>query len=233
MDQSSTRVAPYRKPLGRILVEMGALDEDQLEHMLAVQRQDGRMLGEIVLERGAVTPLALAAACARQKTEGRDRRSALRRPSTWRPLGQILIDRLKISPLQLQQALADQRLDSAFLGEILIRRGWITPAELVGALSAQLAHVSDDDKCFYVRERVGGEVRTLHNAPTFLAASDYAFEEVLADREPEQLEIVRGTGTAAEVVWCFTPAQDASPRPAALIQVFRMLMSEWAAAAQP
>lgn len=208
---------------------MGAIDDEQLEQILAFQRHDGGVLGEIVIGRGLLSPLALAAALAQQREAGGDRRASKSRPAGWKPLGRILVERRRITEVHLRQALADQRRYGGFLGEILIRRGWITPAELVGALSAQLAQGPENDNCFYVREQVRDEVRMLHAAPTFLAATDYVFEEVLVHREPEALEIVRGTGSGEEVVWQFTPVRKNASSAADLLNVFRALTAEWAA----
>ncbi len=224
-------VTIHRKPLGRVLVEMGALDDEQLEHVLACQRSDGRRLGDIVVGRGLVSPLALVSALAQQKAEDKTRRrSDNPRSVTWKPLGQILVERRCIGRIQLQQALADQRVHGGLLGEILIERGWVTPAELVAALGVQLATGTDVESCFEVREQVGHEVRTLHVAPTFIAATDYVFEEVLAAREPQHLEIVRGSGSAEEVVWRISIRPKDEPGPADLLSIFSLLCRQAAAA---
>ena len=53
--------APWR-PLGRVLVDRGAIAEAELEEALHVQRETGRRLGEILVERGYVTAQALVSA---------------------------------------------------------------------------------------------------------------------------------------------------------------------------
>jgi hypothetical protein len=221
----------HRKPLGRVLVEMGALDDEQLEHVLACQRQDGRRLGDILVDRGFITPLALVSALAQQKAADRARRRADNaRSASWKPLGEILVGRGCIGRIQLQQALADQRLHGGLLGETLVARGWVTPAELVAALGVQLASGADVESCFEVREQVGDDVRTLHVAPTFIAATDYVFDEVLIVREPQLLEIVRGTGAAEEVVWRISARPKQEPSVADLVGIFSMLCSQTTAA---
>jgi hypothetical protein len=52
---------PWR-PLGRVLVDRGAIAEAELEEALQVQRESGRRLGEILVERGLVTAQALVSA---------------------------------------------------------------------------------------------------------------------------------------------------------------------------
>ncbi len=212
-----------RKPLGQVLLEMGAITPEQLQHILAVQRHDGRLLGEIVIDRGLVSPLALAAALSQQKRQlGIAKVPAPVRPPSWKPLGRLLVDRHRITEVQLRQALADQQVVGGFLGGILIERGWITPAELVSALAEQL---SPTEECghFYVREHVSDEIRTLHATASFIDASDYVFEQVLVDREPERLEIVRGSGQGAEVVWSFQREERRQVSSTDLLNIFRFL----------
>jgi hypothetical protein len=50
------------RPLGSLLVERGALSDEQLSQALREQRANGRRLGEILVGRGFVTPLDLVAA---------------------------------------------------------------------------------------------------------------------------------------------------------------------------
>ena len=56
---------PWR-PLGRVLVDRGALTEGELEEALHVQRESGRRLGEILVERGYVTARALVSSVIEQ-----------------------------------------------------------------------------------------------------------------------------------------------------------------------
>jgi hypothetical protein len=54
------------RPLGRVLVDRGAIAEADLEEALQVQRASGRRLGEILVERGYVTAQALVSAVIEQ-----------------------------------------------------------------------------------------------------------------------------------------------------------------------
>jgi hypothetical protein len=56
---------PWR-PLGRVLVDRGAIAEVELEEALTLQRESGRRLGEILVERGYVTARALVSAVIEQ-----------------------------------------------------------------------------------------------------------------------------------------------------------------------
>jgi hypothetical protein len=218
-----------RRPLGRLLVEMGALDSSQLELVLAIQRRDGRRLGEIVVERGLVSSLALAAALARQKKDARPNH-VLRetKPPGWRPLGTLLVEANCISEVQLQQALADQQEEGGYLGDLLVERGWITPGELVQALDSQLRPPETGAPAFTIRELVGGHFRTLEVTTSFVTASDYVFEEVLPDREPERLEILRGEEPWQEVVWSFEREEPKNTSAAELLEAFHAFTSRLA-----
>src|SRR5262249_41121253 len=54
-------------PLGRILLQRGQITEVQLAAALAEQSNSGRRLGQILISTGAVTPFTLAAAVAEQQ----------------------------------------------------------------------------------------------------------------------------------------------------------------------
>jgi type IV pilus assembly protein PilB len=58
--------APARRRLGEILVEQGAVTEEQLLAALARQRETRMRLGEVLLEQGIVRPIALLRALAVQ-----------------------------------------------------------------------------------------------------------------------------------------------------------------------
>jgi hypothetical protein len=55
-----------RRPIGQILVEKEAITEEELEAALAEQERSGRRLGEILIEHGRTSWLALARALAEQ-----------------------------------------------------------------------------------------------------------------------------------------------------------------------
>jgi hypothetical protein len=54
------------RPLGRVLVERGALAETELQEALRIQRASGRRLGEILVQRGYVSSQALVSAVIKQ-----------------------------------------------------------------------------------------------------------------------------------------------------------------------
>ena len=60
------RPAARWRPIGTVLVEAGAIDENQLQAALAEQKVTGKRLGEVLIDSGAITWNALAHAIAAQ-----------------------------------------------------------------------------------------------------------------------------------------------------------------------
>ncbi|MBO9324963.1 MAG: hypothetical protein J7463_05940 [Roseiflexus sp.] len=126
--------------LGSILVQMGAITQQELEWLLeeqaAIRRRGEQMLfGDVAIARGKVTPETLARALITQIQQriGND--------AAPRALGEYLIAS-GLPPERLEQALTEQiylrqvgRRET--LGEILIRRRWITRDQLERALAQQ------------------------------------------------------------------------------------------------
>ncbi len=142
-----------RAQLGRLLVGKGLLSEAVLEHALEQQGENGRPLGQILIELGA------------------------------------------ISPQSLTRALTEQ-----------------TGFDYSGSLRARLETDDTDEpgrqpaaESFLVREASDGE--PLHVAASFLDAADVAFE-LIEERDPECLEIVRAHGGELEHVWAYRRVEE-------------------------
>jgi hypothetical protein len=234
-----------RQSLGRLLVERGVITIKQLEAALAIQRSEGGLLGEILMSRGLVTPLSIAAALAKQTVEADDAPAKTRSGSgTWKPLGTVLLEKGLITNVELKQALAAQTERGGFIGEILVERGWLSAADLVLGLAAQLgldfdvkraaqpqgsaAIVPTDrpDAHFEVLEDAGGEVRLLKTTATFMEATDFVFDDVLWQREPGNLQIVRVDSGRREVAWSFRPGETQAPRDD-MLSVFGYSVGSW------
>src|ERR671934_1172721 len=116
---------PWR-PLGALLVDEGLLTPAQLELALIDQRRSGRLLGQILVDRGYVTGLALARVLSAQHgvelrpaavpDEEADETEQVAGPATepaatasWRPLGKLLVERGFVGQDELAAALAEQR----------------------------------------------------------------------------------------------------------------------------
>jgi hypothetical protein len=237
-----------RQSLGRVLVERGVITDEQLDTALAVQRREGGMLGEILTSRGWVTSLSIAAALAKQRADAPDGSEAESRPSrgsNWKPLGTLLVEKDFISDVQLKQALALQANEGGFLGEILVERGWLTAADLVLALAAQLGldfdvrrAVEHGDETvmvpadrpaahFEVLEDAGDGAELLKTAETFMEATDFVFDDVLWQREPGNLQIIRVDAGRREVVWSFRPGEAATHKREDMLSVFGYSVGKW------
>jgi len=237
-----------RPLLGRLLVERGVLTRKQLDVALRVQRDEGGMLGDILISRGWVTSLSIAAAVARQRAGEAGAVAATARGAEraggWKPLGTLLVEKGLLTDAELRQALAVQRNRGGFLGEILVDAGRLSTADLVFALAAQLGLDLDVERAatagdeasilppdrpaahFEVVEDVHGTPSRLKVAETFLEATDFVFDEVLWQREAGDLEIVRVDGGRHEVVWSFRPGEAAGPRED-MLSVFGYAVGQW------
>jgi hypothetical protein len=241
---------PWR-PLGRILVERGLIDEAQLEKALATQRREDRTLGEIIVERGWVTPFGLATALASQHglelaavDAGEVQIAAPGEAETgWKPLGRLLVERGLLTEVQLKQALAEQHDSGSRLGEILVARGWVsasaiaaTVAEQHGlkvdsefALRAWLSGEAESEARFVVRETSGDGWHDLHTSPSFLDATDVAFD-ALDERDPQALVIVRLERVKQEIVWQYFAEEAARTDRESLLDLYGYPSVEWHAA---
>ena len=222
-------VFPWR-PLGRLLVEKRLIPEARLEEALAAQRRHDQPLGRILVEREWISLHALLATLAEQHGVGLGDLGAPpsvpslpnTRHSTngWVPLGHLLVEKGLITRVKLKQALAEQREREIRLGDVLLERDWISPPLLAQVIAEQHGLELDDESaitaylgsaaegCFRVSELRGGVWETLRTSPTFLDATDSAFD-IIYDRDPELLEIVRSDGAAEEVVWSYNRAERA------------------------
>jgi hypothetical protein len=131
------------RPLGEILVDRRLISPLQLHVALREQEKRGGRLGEILYERNWVSPVDLRDALAEQY--GLDLRvEPSSRPATalWDqpnavPLGQLLVRRGQLTPRQLTEALDEQARTGQRLGQILLGRGLISAGELASALAEQ------------------------------------------------------------------------------------------------
>ena len=114
MDQASF---PWR-PLGSLLADEGLLTREELEHALGEQERTGRLLGEILVDKGYVSGWTLTRVLAQQ--HGVDLHATREieakpsgGPTSWRPLGRVLVDSGFLTTMELLDALAEQRRPGA------------------------------------------------------------------------------------------------------------------------
>jgi hypothetical protein len=233
--ESSAAVAlfPWRQ-LGALLVEEELLTPTELELALDEQRRTGRLLGQIVVDRGYISAFSLARVLSaqhgvalQQPEEPEPELHLTAVPTTWRPLGRLLVEKGVVTQTQLAEALLAQQ-GNRRLGEILVERGVLSGADLARALAEQ--HGLDADsfaadlqtelkaaptaepvyRVYQVTFRRGFQERTsLWEHANFLEAADYAMEYV-QDHQPEALEIERVDGEQQETVWTYSESRAAA-----------------------
>jgi hypothetical protein len=215
---------PWRQ-LGTLLADEGLLTATELELALDEQRRTGRLLGQIVVDRGFVSAFSLARVLSAQhgvqlrkpEAEPEPRLTAV--PATWQPLGRLLVEKRLITQTQLAEALLAQNDGNRRLGEILVERRLITAAELAHALGEQhgveltgeleaslkpAAQAEPVYRVYNVAFRQGFQQRNaLYENVNFLDAADFAMEYV-QDHSPEALEIERLDGEEQETVWTYS-----------------------------
>src|SRR5262249_51808019 len=131
------------------------------------------------------------------------------------------------------------------LGEILVERGWLAAADLVLALAAQLGldfdvkrAVNERDEAvilptdrpeahFEVLEDVAGEIQLLKATERSMEPTAFVFDDVLWQREPGDLQIVRVDGGRCEVVWSFRPGEAAAHSREDMMSVFGYAVGQW------
>lgn len=200
---------PWR-PLGELLVERGALDQYELDHWLKEQRLSGLLLGELLVRHRVVSPMDVAAALAVQR--GAENVASGIENGRNQQLGRILVERDLLTESGLQRVLLEQQRTGVTLGEVVVRRGYVSQeqieemlAEQRGSDSSEEAWPADErqapDVAFEVRAPGDGSV-TLHISGSFLDASDFAFD-LLYDANPEALEIVEVKGEQRKIAWSY------------------------------
>ena len=222
---------PWRQ-LGALLADEGLLTEAELELALDEQRRTGRLLGQIVVDRGYVSGFSLARVLSAQHgvelqepAEPEPGSHLAEVPATWRPLGRLLVEKGLITQTQLAEALLAQDETHGRLGEILIERRAITGPELARALGEQhgveltgelettlMPAPSGEPvyRVYSVTFRQGFQQRsTMCESANFLDAADFAMEYV-QDHGPEALEIERIDGEQQETVWTYSETRAAA-----------------------
>ena len=241
---------PWRQ-LGALLVDEQLLTPTELELALDEQRRTGRLLGQIIVNRGYLSAFSLARVLSAQhgvdlQTPREDPEPAAQLaavPTTWRPLGRLLVEKGLISQTQLAEALLTQK-DNRRLGEILVERGVISGAdlaralgeqhglELTGELETSLRPAPSAEpvyRVYNVTFRQGFQERgSLCESANFLEAADFAMEYV-QQHAPDALEIERIDGDQQETVWTYSESRAAAAELARkdLVETFGFDPTRW------
>jgi hypothetical protein len=225
-NSAAVAMFPWRQ-LGTLLVDEGLLTPTELELALDEQRRTGRLLGQIVVDRGFLSAFSLARVLSAQhglelrRAEPETQPRLAPVPTTWRPLGRLLVDLRLITEPELEEALLAQK-DNRRLGEILVERRLISASELARVLSEQhgleltgkveaslkpVPNVEPVYRVYSVTSRQGFQSRaSLCESPNFLDAADFAMEYV-QEHAPQALEIERIDGDVQETVWAYSESR--------------------------
>jgi len=246
---------PWR-PLGTLLVEDDLLAAAELELALDEQQRTGRLLGQILVAQGQVSPVDLARALARQHgvelaspTQPAGRPGLVEAPERrWRPLGSLLLSKGVLAEPALRGALAVQREHpERRLGELLVDGGHLSGATLAAVLAEQHGVGVEPQKLDVeavtvpvavgqptyevcaVAYGAGDPQRTvLYRGPNLLDAADFACEYV--DREyPDAVEIERRAGLERETVWTYSRDRAAAEASSSksLVETFGFDPTRW------
>jgi hypothetical protein len=121
-----------KRRLGDIFVERGTIDQAQLDEALAVQRETGAKLGEVLVDLGFVTRVALAGVISEQWDElrvtARGRKTAETQARAAAATGSSVVEvalRERLEALTAELAVRDQRIaqQDATIQALLARLG--------------------------------------------------------------------------------------------------------------
>lgn len=113
--------------LGALLLRLGLIDEDQLEHAMSEHQRTGVMLSKILVRLGMVSEDALTQILGTQMQSTMKMR-----------LGEMLLQQGYITEPQLEKALEEQKKTGQRLGRTLVSLGFLPEERLIEILSAQL-----------------------------------------------------------------------------------------------
>lgn len=117
------------KQLGALLIDKGLVSQDQLEHAHKVQKENGGLIGEILVTLGYVKESDIVWALGLQK--------GLDRKGQHRLIGELLVEKGLITKEQLSQALTIQKQKGGLIGEILVALGYVKETDIALALTSQ------------------------------------------------------------------------------------------------
>ena len=168
--------------------------EEELEATAPRRRKP---LGELLVGKGLISDEALEAALEQQKIDGR-------------PLGQILLAAGELTPQNLARTLTEQH-GFDFSGTLRERLSAGDTGQSDTGQSND-GHAGPETPDIGLDDEPSGEgyllfeagvPGPLHTAASFLDAADVAFE-LIDDRDPEQLQIVRFRDGQREQLWSYT-----------------------------
>jgi len=134
----SAPVTEVRLKLGELLEQAGLVEHAKLEEALKRQTARNERLGDLLVAMRLIDEVELRAVLELQAFLRGGRSGEI---AAWlgKRFGAILVDSALVTPEQLEDAIQEQERGGGPLGEILVRRGALTPAQRDGALGFQRA----------------------------------------------------------------------------------------------
>ncbi len=127
--------------LGSLAVREGYVSAQQVEECVSLQKKGtvSKKLGEILIEKGYITPTRLSAIL---DIQSRQVRIVAADPARGGLFGQIALDLGFVPADKIEQALQEQAVLSrsgspAMLGQILLRKGWLQTGQFLEILKVQ------------------------------------------------------------------------------------------------
>ena len=159
---SATDVSPDKK-LGEILVETGAISQEELDEALAAQRQDDPerpRLGEILVKSAKTSSLKVRKAAAAQLEDGRHER-----------IGELLVEEGEITREDIAEALREQEKprEGKKLGQKLVEEDKASAKDVASALRQQ--------------KKARGESKTSTSKPAGSSSGNKVRESIRVDAD--------------------------------------------------
>lgn len=134
---------PFRRPIGRILMDAGILNPRNLDRALSEQKQTNGLIGQLLVKMGVIDQKDLNAALSVQEYLDKPEEAVKLAAGVRMMLGELLVQAGHITNSQLESALAEQKKTGEKLGEAMVRLGLIGQKQLEGILDFQ-RHQSPD-----------------------------------------------------------------------------------------
>lgn len=136
--QESIRYSlPVKRPLGRILLDGAFIEPEALDAALAEQIRTNKLLGDILVDLGALDKAELYAVLWVQRDFSTAKEAIMAAAGIRHLLGELLLKAFCITQNQLDTALDEQKKTGEKLGESLVRLGFLDQSQIDVTLSFQ------------------------------------------------------------------------------------------------
>ncbi len=128
--------------IGQLILESGAISEDQLLDALEYQGKSGGKIGEILVEKGYISDSKLIYFLNLQVVRNANANIVNVNKKKDFLLGEIMLTSKMITKKQLEEGLNYQRTKGGWIGQVLLSMGYISESELRDCLEKQIQYRS-------------------------------------------------------------------------------------------